>query len=273
MEQHKLDESNSYIKEDINIDGWFLYSTEKHKEYYQKFVVPAKSQRDWMDDPAIKKNIYHCTPVVSANTLGWWILNSQDLEVEWDGGWEIDSTIIKDYTEEETYNLVRPHFGSGLLTFSIPILFQTPPGWGLWVGGPSNIFIDGLHPLEGIVETNWSPFTFTMNYKITRKNHVIEIPKYHPICRIVPIPLNLNEKTKLNFKFLKDNEELHKRQVEWHDARTENLKEYSETLENKRMFHYRDGVDVKGCPFKGFHKMFYKYDEPKIEQEKNDSSK
>lgn len=272
MENHKLDAANSYLKENIDINGWFLYSTDKDKNYYKEFIVPAKSQRDWMDEPEIKKNIYHCVPLVSANSLGWWILNSQDLEIEWNGGWEIDSITIKDYTEEDTYNLVHSHFGSGILTFNIPILFQTPPGWGLWVGGASNIFIDGIYPLEGIVETNWSPFTFTMNYKITRKNHIIEIPKYHPICRIVPIPLNLNEKTDLHFKFLKDNPELCQRQVDWNKARKDNLKEYRGTNETKRMFHYRDGIDVKGCPFKGFHKMFYKYSELKTE-EKNDNSK
>ena len=109
-----------------------------------------------------------------------------------------------------------------------------------------------------------------MNYKITRENHTIEIPKYYPICRIVPLQLNLNEK--FNFRLLKDNPELHIRQVEWSIARKKNLEEHK-GRKHVRMHHYRDGIDVRGCPFKGFHKMFYKYKEPKIEGEDNDNNK
>lgn len=254
---HNLNEDNSVIKNDLDINGWFLYKSEEDKEYYKQFIIRAKSTREWMNQESTKF-IYNCVPVVCANSFGWWILNSQEIEVEWNGCNYADDIIIKDYTEGKNYNLVSSHFGSGILTFNIPMLFQTPVGWGLWVGGASNIFIDGIFPLEGIVETNWSPFTFTMNYKITRPNHKIKIPKYYPICRIVPFPLNLNDK--FNFKLLKDNPELHQKQVDWHNARKQNLKEFKQNPQ--RMHHYRDGIDVKGCPFLGMHKLFYKYKNP-----------
>jgi len=255
-QEHKLDEKNSYIKEDLNIKAWFLYTNHYDVEYYKKFIIPAKAKREWMDQEHTKY-AYNCIPLVSANSLGWWILNSQDIKVKWNGGNNLADVEIEDNTSTRNYKLVASHFGSGILTFSIPIVFETPPGWGLIVNGPSNYYIDGLYPLEGIVETNWSPFTFTMNYKITRPNHEIHIPFKMPICRIIPIPLNLNEKTRIILKPIDKNKELDTRQREWHDERRKHLDEEKPG----RMFHYRDGIDVRGCPFKGFHKMFYKYKE------------
>lgn len=256
LENHNLDEKNSYLKDDLNIKAWFLYSDQEEIEYYKNFIIPAKPSREWMNAEETKF-AYQCLPLVSANNLGWWVLNSQDIKVKWNGGAQKKDIRIIDNTKTKNYNLVASHFGSGILTFNIPILFETPPGWGLMVGGPSNMFIDGLFPLEGIVETNWSPFTFTMNYKITRPNHKIIIPFKWPICRLVPIPLNLNEKSNFLIKPLSQNVSLNSKYQEWFKARKEHLKENK----SGRMFHYRDGIDLKGCPFKGFHKMFYKYKE------------
>ena len=206
---------------------------------------------------------YHCKPLVAANSLGWWILNNQELEIEWNGGNKIDDLKIKDYTEGKYYNLASSHFGGGILSFNLGFLFKTPPGWGLLVGGPSNIFIDGLAPLEGIVETNWSPFTFTMNYKITRSNWAIRLPKYHPICRIVPIALNLNEKTELNLKSLDEELDLKNKFEDWSKKRNNSLEYGRRTGNYERMKNYKNGIDTTGCPYLGMHKLFYKYKNPK----------
>jgi hypothetical protein len=60
------------------------------------------------------------------------------------------------------------HFGHGVLTWPVPCLFRTDPGWNLLVRGPSNLFKDGIVPLDGLVETDWTPATFTMNWRFTR---------------------------------------------------------------------------------------------------------
>ena len=59
-------------------------------------------------------------------------------------------------------------FGQGVLPFHIQGLFRTPPQWNLWVGGSPNRFKDAIQPLTGIIETDWSPYTFTMNWRFTR---------------------------------------------------------------------------------------------------------
>jgi hypothetical protein len=59
---------------------------------------------------------------------------------------------------------IKSQFGSGIVTFSPPWLFRTPPGWDLYVKGPSNRWKVNCVPLEGIVETWWLNYTFTLNW-------------------------------------------------------------------------------------------------------------
>ena len=51
---HNLNEENSVIKDDLDINGWFLYKSEADKEYYKDFIIRAKSSREWMDQPPTK---------------------------------------------------------------------------------------------------------------------------------------------------------------------------------------------------------------------------
>ena len=45
---------------------------------------------------------------------------------------------------------------------------------------------DGIGPLEGVIETDWLPFTFTMNWQFTRPGRVV-FEKGEPFCFITPI--------------------------------------------------------------------------------------
>ena len=78
-------------------------------------------------------------------------------------------------------------FGQGVVTFHIQGLFRTPPGCNLWVGGSPNRPKDGIYPLTGIVETDWAPYTFTMNWKFTRPNHWVRFEAGEPICFVFPV--------------------------------------------------------------------------------------
>src|SRR5690606_32375126 len=61
------------------------------------------------------------------------------------------------------------------------------PGIDLFVTGPLNRPKDGIAPLSGIVETDWSPYTFTMNWKFTRPNQRVHFEMDEPFCHIFPI--------------------------------------------------------------------------------------
>ena len=64
---------------------------------------------------------------------------------------------------------------------------RTSPGWNLWIGGSPNQPKDGIFPLTGVVETDWAPFTFTMNWRFTRTNHWIRFDAGEPICFFFPV--------------------------------------------------------------------------------------
>jgi hypothetical protein len=54
------------------------------------------------------------------------------------------------------------------------------------VRGPANYLKDAVYPLEGVVETDWSAASFTMNWKFTRKLLPVRFEVDEPICMIVP---------------------------------------------------------------------------------------
>jgi hypothetical protein len=78
-------------------------------------------------------------------------------------------------------------FGYGVLTFGLPYLFRTPPGWNLWTRGPANLPKPSIAPLEGIVETDWLNFPFTMNWKFTERLKPVRFQHDEPICMLIPI--------------------------------------------------------------------------------------
>lgn len=153
-------------------------------------LIAAPVDRDWMD-LTNQRFAYRCLPLNIANQCGWFLTCSCTFEVYWYGGdakTEIELRFL-DFHDP----CVASHFGYGVLTFSLPYLFRTPPGINLWVKGPSNQPKDGIQALEGIVEADWATSTFTMNWKITRPFHWIRFNRGEPICMVVPVPRGLAE--------------------------------------------------------------------------------
>src|SRR5262249_4040125 len=94
-----------------------------------------------------------------------------------------------------------------------------PRGLNLWVKGPSNYFKDGASPLEGVVETDWLPSTFTMNWKLTRPGYPVRFERGEPICMLVPVPRGLAEGLEPVYAPLAENPELKKDSREWEKPR------------------------------------------------------
>jgi hypothetical protein len=147
-------------------------------------IVPASKTRDWMSGDGSFAN--RCLPMVVANQAGWLLLNTHRFTATWDGGSLRDSVSV----EYDGVTPVTPpasaHFGLGVLTWTVPYLFRTPKGYNLLVRGPANMPKDGIAPLEGLVETDWSVATFTMNWKFTRPDSPITFDVDEPYCMIVP---------------------------------------------------------------------------------------
>jgi hypothetical protein len=214
-------------------------------ELHQSGDMPlstAPVDRAWMD-ASHQRAPYRCLPLVIANQAGWFLPCPASFTAYWDGGLFKENVQIifdppagqanppglfapivvsADVPNPDAYSDLRisSHFGSGIITFSIPYLFRTPRGINLWVKGPSNRFKDGVQPLEGVVETDWLSATFTMNWKLTRPHYSVRFERGEPICMIVPIPRGLAEQMKPMYASLDSNPKLEHDYREWDRSRT-----------------------------------------------------
>ena len=163
---------------------------------------------------------YRCLPLLLANQSGWVILNPARISVQWNGGSAKDDIVIM-HSDSRDRQIATSHFGTGIITFSIPYLFRTPENVNLWVRGAANWPLDGVCPLEGIVEADWTAATFTMNWKITRPNVAVTFEPGMPICMLVPIHRELSETLIPRIKEITDNPELASQYAEWSKRRTD----------------------------------------------------
>ena len=146
-------------------------------------IVPGRQRRVWMDETR-SRFAYRCLPLTIANGIGWEILLPGKVRAEWNGGPELsDITIASDDPAWRPDQLALSHFGHGILTFPVSYLFRTDPGIAVWARGVPNYFKDGIAPLDGVIETDWLSFTFTMNWQFTRPGQVV-FEKDEPYCFI-----------------------------------------------------------------------------------------
>jgi hypothetical protein len=152
----------------------------------QPTVEPSPRFRDWINSME-ERWANRCLPLLMANEAGWVMRNPHAFEATWGGEPSTKSiTITFDRDDIVPPHLVASHFGYGILTWAVPFLFRTSPGYNLLVRGPANLPKDGICALEGLVETDWAIQTFTMNWKITRPDHTIRFEEGEPFCMIVP---------------------------------------------------------------------------------------
>jgi hypothetical protein len=186
---------------------------------YAPIIKSAGTDRKWMDD-ASQKFPYRCLPIVIANSFGWDVLNPVTFSATWTGGAEPDAVKLY-WPGNKSCPVPQAHFGAGVLTFTLGHLFQTPPGVNLFIKGPPNEPKDGIIPLEGIVETDWCPATFTMNWLFTRKNHQVIFQAGESFCRFFPIPRYVTEAIQPEIRSLQNNPQLQKLHNDWRAKRDE----------------------------------------------------
>ncbi len=237
-------------------------------------LAAAPPDRAWMDQT--DGFAYHCLPLTMANQAGWLIPSPAGFSVWWDGGSAranvhitfdpppgvpardafgplvISAAAPVTAPAEDRDARIVSNFGSGTVTFSLPYLFRTPRGINLWVKGPTNSIKDGIQPLEGIVETDWLPFTFTMNWRLTRTHHEVHFDRGEPICMIIPVPRGLAESLVPVYLPLDSNQELCHDFHEWdrsrraHNARRPEAVKRSEAVQRAWQRDYHKGLTPSG---------------------------
>jgi hypothetical protein len=143
---------------------------------------PSPARRNWMDED---QRAYQCLPLVMANQWGWQVLCPTDVRVTWDGSRAIEGLRVE--APPQYAQAIKSQFGSGIVTFSPPWLFRTPPGWDLYLKGPSNRWKPNCHPLEGVIETWWLNYTFTINWKLVEPGEVA-FARGESLGQLVPVP-------------------------------------------------------------------------------------
>ncbi|UVE17462.1 DUF6065 family protein [Pseudomonas sp. LS44] len=180
-------------------------------------IRPAPLERTWMDNSP-QRFAYRCLPLNIANTYGWEVLCTSTFSAVWDGGG--DKEAIRIVPEGGDTCPAVSHFGGGVLTFHIPCLFQTEAGIDLFVTGPINRPKDAISALSGVVETDWSPYTFTMNWLFTRSGQRVRFEEGEPICHLFPIRRGDLEEVSPSLRQLSENPELEHEQKTWSENRT-----------------------------------------------------
>jgi Family of unknown function (DUF6065) len=223
---------------------------------YQTYARPAMRlqaaplERRWMDESS-GGFAYRCLPLLIANQSGWLVLNSQRVELMWDGGDAVSSIAIAHPGGSPPFP-ASSHFGHGIVTWIMPFLFRTPPGYNLLVRGPANLPKDGVSPLEGIVETDWAVSSFTMNWQLTRPGVTVTFDVDEPICMIVPQRRGEIESFDPEIRPIADEPELAARAYRWIDSRRRFIEALSapgstETWQK----HYFQGVTPDGVSGEG----------------------
>ena len=182
-------------------------------------IRPASATRAWMDATP-EAFAYRCLPLDIANAHGWEILSPCGFEASWNGGQRAeDVTIRLDEGADPVHGPVAL-FGQGVLTFHVEGIFRTPEGWNLWVSGPPNHPKDAISPLSGVIETDWSPYTFTMNWRFTRPGHWVRFEAGEPFCFLFPIERGALEGFQPRLEPLGADEDLQDQFVAWAHSRS-----------------------------------------------------
>ena len=212
-------------------------------------IRPAPATRDWMSATP-QGFAYRCLPLNIANAHGWEILCPSRIRAWWDGGEAPGSVRVEG--DGDGPHAALGHFGSGILTFHVPILLRTAPGTNLWVSGPVNEPKDGIAPLTGVVETDWSPYGFTMNWRFTRPNPMVEFQPGEPFCLFFPLARDTVEAAEPEFRPLSDDPDLERRYWAFHQGRAEFLADLpvpgTDANEAKWQKGYYRGLDTDGRP-------------------------
>lgn len=201
-----------------------LRITAYQADTYAPGLRAAGTRRDWMDAAALRAP-YRCLPLVSANGYGWELLTPWSFTALWNGGPGIrDVEVIPQEAVPDDVELPTSHFGEGVLTFRAGYLFRTPPGYSLHIGGPPNAPKDGISPLTGVVETDWLPFTFTMNWAFTRAGVPVTFAQGEPFCHLFPVVRGLVESARAEIRDMADDPSLQRDFLLWKTSRSRFLR-------------------------------------------------
>jgi hypothetical protein len=216
---------------------------------WKPLVRPAPATREWMDATP-EAFAYRCLPLDIANAHGWEVLSPCTFAARWWGGPGTEQVEIRLSPGSNPEMAPVSLFGQGVLTFHIAGLFRTPPGWNLWVGGSPNRPKEWIYPLTGVVETDWAPYTFTMNWRFMRAYRWVHFEAGEPICFFFPVQRGYLEQVTPRFVAMEAAPEVLEQFKAWSESRNDfhakMARETPQSGSEKWQKHYYRGIDPVG---------------------------
>ena len=192
-------------------------------------LVAARPLRKWMDE-FTDRHPYRCLPLSIANAHGWEALCPAPIEIEWNGGPAVADLTVRALKplpgNQHLDHFCRSNFSHGIVTFHLDYLFRTDPGWDLLATGSFNEPKDNAAPLTGIMEADWLPYPFTMNWQIMRPGRVV-FEEDEPFCFLFPIPKQALLECQPEIRALADDPELTRQHEEFRKARDSFMQKFN----------------------------------------------
>ena len=199
----------------------------------------ASFRRSWMDKTE-EHYAYRCLPMTIANMLGYHIIPKEPVEAYWDGG-----TTSSSIRFNKGQDLACSIFGHGIITFHIDWLISTDDNTNLFITGPLNHMVMNTQALTGVYETDWAPFSFTMNWKISQPG-LVTFTEEDPICHIFPIPREYVEAVPIQVLPLSDNKVLNDEYDKFTKSRHAFIE--SQSFGWQKSYFKGEYVDGRRCP-------------------------
>jgi hypothetical protein len=172
-------------------------------------------------DATPDRHAYRCLPLAIANAHGFEVASPCAFEVDWNGGPLASDVTVRAVDEFPGVDrFVRSHFANGIVTLHIGYLLRTEPGWHTIATGPFNTVKDGIVPLTGVIETDWLPYPFTMNWRLTRPGRV-RFEHGETVCSMFPVKAHALAKARAEIRAIGDDPELRAEMEAWAARRAE----------------------------------------------------
>jgi Family of unknown function (DUF6065) len=155
-----------------------------------------------------------CGPFTNANKAGWWLYSPVDVDIAWRGGAEFEHELLTPYSDADAHLIRflvddpdsvgldrwlspegRTKFTWGLVDEGVVqiwtgCIFQTPPGWGLYLRSPVNLPPGPCHVMEAVLETDWLQYDIWLNVMFDRRDEVVKLRRtgWPPLAQLIPMP-------------------------------------------------------------------------------------
>jgi hypothetical protein len=218
-------------------------------------IRPAPTTRSWLDKLPNAFG-YRCLPLNIGSCHGWEVLCPVGFEVAWNGKDGLDALWVR--VDRDIGWKPESHFGSGIVTLHTHHIFRTEPDFNLYITGPTNYRKDGIAPLTGVMETDWAPYTFTMNWGFTRPG-LVRFEENEPFCLIFPVVRGMLDVVEPELKAVEAEPKIKEGFLAWSQSRNQFNKDLknpgSPAVKEKWQKTYYRGLLPEGTPGTDSHEI------------------